>query len=300
LLARSADEQLGVVSLDQVTDAGIGPRAAQHRAVAGRMHRLHRGVYALGHRSIGRHGELLAATIACGEGSVISHGSAAALWGLRDRWPHLIDVTVTCEAGRKLDGIRPRRCRYPTPEEVTVHELVPCTTPARTIVDLAGMVGLDPLRRLVERAAVLKLLDMPSLDAALSQASGRRGIPALRAVLEDWRTDDGKTPDVRSLFEARLLPLIVATGLPRPRCNEVKLLEGRRFKLDFLWEEQRLVVETDGEGSHRTPVAFQRDRLRDQILIAAGYRVPRVTWHHVVRETDATVERICRMLEGSG
>lgn len=300
-LATAAGEQLGVVTLDQVRGTGIGPRAAQHRAAAGRLHRVHRGVYAVGHRSIGSQGRLLAAVLACGEGSMVSHGTAAAFWGLRDAWPRLVDVTVTCEAGRKLAGIRPRRCRYPAAEEVVVRQRIPFTTPSRTIVDLAGMLGLDSTRRMVERAAVLKLLDMRSLDAALARAKGRRGIPALRAVLANWRTPDGeKTPDVRSLFEARLLPLIVAAGLPRPRCNEVKRLEGRRLELDFLWEERRLVVETDGEGSHGTPVAFQRDRWRDQVLVAAGYRVARVTWHQAVRETDATVSRICRMLESPG
>jgi hypothetical protein len=242
---------------------------------------------------------LLAAVLACGAGSVISHGTAAALWGLRDHWPRLVEVTVTCETGRKLAGIRPRRCRYPAAEEVTTHLDVPCTTPARAIVDMAGMLGVESLRRMVERAAVLKLLDLDALNAAADRARGRRGLPALRMVMGERMTPDGKTPDVQSLFEARLLPQILADSLPRPLCNEVKWLESRQFKLDFLWEEQNLVVETDGEATHGTPVAFRRDRHRDQVLVAAGYRVARLTWEQVTRESDATVLRIRRMLGAS-
>ncbi|HEX3735601.1 MAG TPA: DUF559 domain-containing protein [Solirubrobacterales bacterium] len=227
---------------------------------------------------------------------MLSHGSAAALWGLRDHWPRLIDVTVPCEAGRKLSDIRPHRCRYPAAEEIDVHRDVRCTTPSRTMVDCAASLSLGSIRRMVERAAVLKLFDIAALDAALHRATGRRGIPALRAVLEDWRVDGTEAPDVHSLFEARLLPLIVAADLPHPRCNAIKHVEGRRFELDFLWEAQRLVVETDGEGSHGTPVAFRRDRQRDQILIAAGYRVARLAWDHVTKEPDITVARIRRML----
>jgi hypothetical protein len=238
---------------------------------------------------------LRAAVLSCGEGSVISHGTAAAFWGLDDRRPSLIDVTVRCETGRKIDGIRCRRCRYPAPEEI-VNVGVAVTTPARTLVDMAGLLGTPSLRRLVERAAVLKLLDLGSLDRSLEEAKGRRGRRALYAILEAWRTEDGTTPDVRSDFEALVLPRLLEMGLPRPACNKPLLIEGERFILDFLWEESRLVVETDGAATHRTPVAFQRDRRRDQILVASGYRVVRATWDQVRYELDAVVGRIARSL----
>jgi hypothetical protein len=299
-LAARAKPQGGLISVHQLGELGISKRAAVHRNDVGRLHRVHRGVYAVGHEAIGRNGRLRAAVLACGEGAVLSHGSAAALWGLRDHWPHLIDVTVPCEAGRKLPGIRPHRCRYPDPEEIDVHKDVRCTTPSRTMVDFAGSLALESTRRMVERAAVLKLLDIAAIDAALHRAAGRRGVPALRAVLEDWRTGGSQASNVRSLFEARLLPLIVAADLPYPQCNAVEHLEGQRFELDFLWEAQRLVVETDGEGSHGTPIAFRRDRQRDQILIAAGYRVARVAWDHMTKEPDITVARIRRMLGKPG
>ena len=260
------------------------------------MHRVHRGVYAVGHRAIGKHGELRAAVLACGEGAVISHGTAAALWELRDQRPALIDVTGGRQAGRKIDGIRCRRCRYPTPEEIEVRNGLPLTSPARTLVDSAGMLGTPSLRRMVERAAVLKLLDLAALDLAIHEAQRRRGLKSLRAILGAWQTEDGSVPDLRSDFEALVLPRLLTMGLPRPACNKTLRLEGERLMVDFLWEQQRVVVETDGAGTHATPVAFQRDRRRDQILVASGYRVVRATWNQMRDESDAVVHRIARIL----
>lgn len=261
------------------------------------MHRVHRGVYAVGHLSIGRVGALQAALLACGEGSVVSHGTAAAFWGLRDQWPVLIDVTARDQAGRKIDGIRCRRCRFPSPSEIVIHKGVRCTTPMRTLVDLGGMLGTPSLRRAVERAAVAKLLDLGALDAGLDTARGRRGIAALRAIAEEWRTEDGTLPDLRSDFEALVLPRLLERGLPRPICNKTLRIDGHYLTPDFLWEELLVVIETDGAETHSTPVAFQRDRRRDQILVAAGYRVTRVTWDQISRELDAIVTRIARTLE---
>ncbi|MBA3867040.1 MAG: DUF559 domain-containing protein [Solirubrobacterales bacterium] len=207
-----------------------------------------------------------------------------------------MDVTVLCQAGRKIDGIRCRRCRYPGPDELVIHEGVAYTSPSRTLIDLAGMLGLSSLRRAVERAAVLKLLDLAELDRSLGKAKGRRGVRALRIILEDWRTDDGLTPDVRSDFEALVLPRLVAMGLPRPTCNKKLRIDGESLTVDFLWKERRVVVETDGAATHQTPLAFQRDRRRDQLLVADGYRVTRATWHQIKHELDAVVARIARTL----
>ncbi len=242
---------------------------------------------------------LRAALLACGEGAVVSHGTAAALWGITDRWPTLIDVTVPVAAGRKLDGVRCRRCRYPDPAEVCEPQGVTCTTPARTLVDQAGSVGLKTLREQVERAAVLKLLDLDELDLAMARAKGRRGLKWLRAVANDWRSEDDSVPDVRSVFEARALPRLVAQGLPRPLCNEPIQVEGETLIVDFFWPDQRFVVETDGRETHETPVAFQRDRRRDQLLLAAGYRPSRVTWIQMRDELEEVVARTARGLRAS-
>jgi hypothetical protein len=295
-LAEIATAQEGLVAIDQLRAVGLTRRAASHRAGVGRLHRVHRGVYAVGHEAIGGQGRLLAAALACGPGAVISHLSAAALWGLREPSPVVIDVIVPCQTGRKLDGIRARRCRRPTRDEVTTHESIPCTTPSRTLIDLAGTLGTTSLRRAVEQAAVLRLLDIGALDAALALAKRRRGIPALRTILDTWRAQGDDLPRLRSLLEARLVTPLAEAGLPRPRGNVELHVDGRLFEVDWLWEEQRLIVEMDGEQTHGTRAAFQRDRLRDQILTAAGYRTARITWSQLEDEPEAVLARIRRML----
>jgi hypothetical protein len=234
--------------------------------------------------------------LACGDGAVISHGTAAALHGLWDKPPHLIDVTVPVEAGRKIDGIRCRRCRYPNPEEIEVRNGVACTTPARTLVDLAGMVGLATLRKTIGRAAIRKKLDLQAVDLAIHNAKRRRGLRALELALLPYRTKDGKVPDVRSDFETLVLPRLLDMGLPHPSCNAWLHLEGERFLVDFLWDEAQVIVETDGRETHETPTAFQSDRRRDQFLAAAGYRVLRVTWNQVHGESAAVLDRVNRAL----
>jgi uncharacterized protein DUF559 len=298
-LAEVSTRQGGIVSLDQLRGLGLSDSAAMDRAGRGGLHRVYHGVYTVGHRSIGRAALLRAANLACGDGAVISHATAAAFWGIRDRWPVSIDVIVSCEQGRKIDGIRARRCRYPDDEEITLRAGVTCTTPSRTLVDMAGSFGTPSLRRAVERAAMLKLLDLEALDPAMAAAKGRRGVGALREILADWRTEDGQMPDLRSVFEALVLPRLVSTGLPRPVCNRKLRLDGEELTPDFLWEEQRLVVETDGRETHGTPAAFQQDRWRDQLLVAAGYRVARVTWEQMRDEPDSVVARIAAAL-GAG
>lgn len=253
----------------------------------------------MGHRAVSRATLLRAALLACGEGAVISHGTAAALHGLWDKPPRLIDVTVPVEAGRKIDGIRCRRCRYPETEEIEVRNGIACTTVARTLVDLAGMVGLATLRKSVGRAAIRRKLDLQAVDLAIYNAKRRRGLKMLELALVPYRTKDGKALDVRSDFETLVLPELVEMQLPRPDCNAPLHVDGERFLVDFLWERERVVVETDGRETHETPEAFQSDRRRDQFLAAAGYRVFRITWDQVHSERAAVLDRIGRALSQS-
>jgi hypothetical protein len=295
-IADTATAQGGVVSLDQLRDEGVSRRRAAERAEDGKLHRIHRGVYTVGHRSITRATHLRAAVLACGEGAVVSHGTAAALHGLWDKWPYLIDITVPVEAGRKIDGIRCRRCRYPQPEETGTRGGVTCTTVARTLVDLAGMVGLKTLRHSVGRAAILRRLDLQAVDLAIYNAKRRRGLKTLELALVPYRTKDGKVPDVRSDFETLMLPALLDMGLPRPQCNSWLHIDGERFLIDFLWDEAQVIVETDGRETHETPTAFQSDRRRDQFLTAAGYRVLRVTWSQIHGEGQAVLRRVSQAL----
>lgn len=241
---------------------------------------------------------MLAAVLACGDGTVLSHGSAAELQGLWDKWPIPVDVIAPRRAGRKIPDIRWHNVRRPIRDETELRDGIPCTTVARTIVDMAGRTGYVGLSRLVERAAFQRRLDVQEVDRVLARGR-RRGAPNLRAILGLWRTDDERKrkPRLRSPLEAFLLRVLIAAGVPRPETNvKLKVDGGRPVEVDLLWRDERVVVEADGEETHGTRRAFQEDRQRDQRLVAAGYRVSGVTWRQAEDEPVAVAARIKRML----
>lgn len=239
---------------------------------------------------------MLAAVLACDKGTVLSHGSAAELLGLWNKRLPVVHVIPPDWSGRAISGIRWHRVRLPLADEFATRDYIPCTTISRTIVDMAGESGWGQLRGLVEQAAIMRQLDPGEIDRILSHGR-RRGAPRLRTILSPWREMRGERPILRSRLEARLFPLLIGEGLPLPRTNEKLRVDGYRFEIDLLWKEQRLAIETDGEETHGTRAAFQRDRKRDQILTAAGYRTARITWRQVVDEPNAVIQRIARMLK---
>ncbi|HEY6550162.1 MAG TPA: DUF559 domain-containing protein [Solirubrobacterales bacterium] len=239
---------------------------------------------------------MLAAALACDEDTVVSHGSAAELLGLWDKQLPVIHVIPPDWSGRKVPGIRWHRVRLPLLDEIEVRNGITCTTTSRTLTDMAGTSSWVQLRRLVEQAAILRQLDVDEIDLILSRGR-RRGAPRLRTILAGWRGTAERRPQIRSRLEARLLPLLIEEGLPVPKTNVKLNVDGNRFEIDLLWQEQLLAIETDGEETHGTRVAFQRDRKRDQILVAAGYRTARITWRQVVDEPTAVANRIARMLK---
>jgi uncharacterized protein DUF559 len=289
-VAELAGRQYGVVGRRQLLELGLSDEAIDHGVATARLYPLFRAAFAVGHARVGSHGRMLAAVLACGEGAVVSHGTAAFLLGLWDRPPGLINVIAPIESGRKIDGIRRRHVPPPAAGEVEIREGIPCTNPSRTLVDLAGDGGEQSLRRTVERAAVLKVLDVSAVDAALAR-SRRRGGPRLRMVLRDWRSL-GDPVRLRSDLEARLLALILADGLPAPSCNQVVKAGGRTMEVDFIWPDRKLVVEADGRRFHDHDLAFDRDRRRDRDLGQAGYQALRVTWKHLEQEPDETIAAI--------
>jgi len=239
-----------------------------------------------------------AAVLAC-PGVVISHRSAAALLGLRKVAPAVVDLIPVEQRGRQIDGIKAHRVPFPRPGEVRLVYGIPCTTVARTIVDLAGTYGIDKLRETVEMAATENVLDVAAVDAVLANGPKRRGAPALRTVLDEWRpvAETAKYSTVRSLFEAKLLPLIAAAGLPIPGVNARVRTAERVLEVDLLWPQQRFVVEADSRRHHAIEVAFERDHRRDRELLAANYGFLRVTWREVEREPDAVLAVVRSELE---
>jgi very-short-patch-repair endonuclease len=285
-----------VVSRDELLGLGFSEAMIDHAVAVGHLHRIFRGAFALGHPGVGWRGEMLAAVLASGEGSVVSHGTAAYLLGLWERKPGLIDVIAPVEAGRKISGIRRRHTPPPLPGDWRLHEGIPCTSPSRTIVDVAGAVGEMSLRRTIEQAAVRRVLDVAEIDAILT-GPRRRGSRRLRTVLQDWRRYVPGVP-LRSVMEAKLLPLLSQYDLPAPESN-AKLRIGREiFEIDFFWRRERLAVETDGGRFHDNPEAEKRDHHRNRRLPEAGYRIWRLTWDDLEQRPAATMRTLGRLLAG--
>jgi very-short-patch-repair endonuclease len=253
-----------------------------------RLHRVTKGVYTVGRPGITERGRLQAVVLACGPGTVISHRSAAWLLGLRDKNPVVVDVICPGQAGRKVDGVRVHLVPYPAPSEVRTAYGIPCTTVARVLVDLAGTHGIDKLRDAVAMAATLRVLDIAAVDAVLAEGPRRRGAPALRTVLDEWRpvAETARYSTFRSLFEAKLLPLVAAADLPLPQVNARVRGAERVLEVDLLWPEHRLVLEADSRRHHAIEVAFEEDHKRTRELIAAGFEVLRVTWREAENEPD--------------
>jgi very-short-patch-repair endonuclease len=291
-IAALAKRQHGVVSRAQLRAAALAEHQITYRVGAGRLHRLHRGVYAVGHTVLAPRGRWMAAVLACGSGAVLSHASAAALWELRPSAAELIHVSVPRAGGRRRPGLRIHRATSLRPSEVTTKDGIPITTPARTILDLAQKLRDARLNRLLDQAEIQRLTDYPTLDAMARAHPGHHGSGNLRAALA---THLAGTAMTRSDLEDRFLALCRAHGLPKPHVNE--RLEG--VEVDFLFAAQRLIVETDSWQFHHTRQAFERDRARDLTHAEAGYRTLRVTDRQLANEPHATAAAIARALEAA-
>jgi very-short-patch-repair endonuclease len=270
-----AAEQHGVLSLDELRRCGLSGRQVKR---AGWLHRVHVGVYAVGHANLTLEGRFLAAVKACGPTALLSHRAAAAHFGFLPWEERLIDVTVPGD--RRPAGIRAHRS---TRAEGKRERGIPTTTPARTLLDLAATrIPDEGLRRAVREAQAQRRVHVRDLRAALAQHRGRRGTARLASFIED-----GPAP-TRSALEDAVLDLIEQAGLPRPRINEPIRVDGRRLVPDFRWPAQRLIVEADGARWH-DPVS---DARRQALLEASGERVLRISWDEAVRRREETVARL--------
>jgi hypothetical protein len=291
-VAALASRQHGVVTHAQLLECGLSADAIKRRARTGRLHRLYRGVYAVGHRALSPDGRLLAAALSCGAGAVLSHRTAAHLWDLRRSSAARIDVTIPGDPGRRPRvGIRLHRSATLHPEHVTTLRGLPVTTPSRTLFDLAAAVPPRQLERALEEAEVQRQDVGAGLAALLGAHPTRAGTRNLRAALARHHADPTLT---RSDLEDNVLELCDDHGLPRPAVN-VGILG---HEVDFLWPDRRLVLEADGFAYHRTREAFERDRRRDAHLLAHGYRVVRVTHRRLTAEPAAVANVLRRVLLG--
>jgi very-short-patch-repair endonuclease len=268
-----ARRQHGVISHAQLIALGYGADAIKHRVGRGRLHRIHRGVYAVGRRELTQEGRWMAAVLACGETAALSHDSAAALWGIAKPATTPIHVSVL-GAGRSRNGIAAHRR---TALATTTHERIPVTTPAQTLIDLAQTWPRSDLEQAIGAADLRRRIGLRALRTAATKA-GKSGA-ALRAVIQ--RATFRVT---QSELEREFLRLLANADLPLPATQE----RFGEYRVDFYWPELRLVAEADGGNFHRTATQQTNDRRREHAHLRAGRAPMRVTHWQVCHEPDET------------
>jgi len=267
VIAAIARRQYGVVVLTQLLDAAVTPREVERRVASGRLHRIHRGVYAVGHARLTKEGIWLAAVKACGPGAALSHQSAAQhsrILPLAAN-PRPVHVTVPGTGGRRRRaGIIVHRSATITPADIVLRDRIATTKPARTLADLRSVIPREQWEDALDRA---RFLHLP--------------IGALAA-----------TDPTRSRLERAMLRLCRRHRLPLP---EVNVFAGPH-RVDFLWRGRRLIVETDGYEHHRDRASFEADRARDVEFKLRGYEVVRFTYRQVMEEPERVAASLRTLL----
>jgi very-short-patch-repair endonuclease/predicted transcriptional regulator of viral defense system len=285
--AELAASQQGVATTAQLRALGLSYDEILLAADTGRLHRIHRGVYLVGHTAMAPLAREQAALLACGEAAILSHVSAAALWQLRPSSP-IVDVTVVGRRIRRRQAIRLHVVGDIDGADVSRRYGLAVTSAARTLVDLAAVLEPEPLEAALSEAYALRRITERKLHAAVERNQGRPGAAALRALLT---TQHGPTI-TKSRAERLLRALLRKAGLPQPLSNQPLL----GHPVDILWPEQHLIVEFDGFQWHGHRAKFETDRARDAKLVAAGYRVIRVTWRQLTETPLVVIANIARAL----
>jgi very-short-patch-repair endonuclease len=275
-----------VITRAQLLPLGFSDEAIDHRLSIGRLRPLHRGVFVVGGREVGNSERWMAAVLACGEDALLSHQSAAELWGIRKSHAGPVEVSVPGSARRRPRGIRVHRRSGLSDLDRRIRSGIPVTSPARTLADLSRRLHQSQLEAAINEADKLGLVDPVALRGALGGMAGQRGVSALRRLLDRqvFRLTESE-------LERRFLRLVRKAGLPIPRTGTH--LNG--FRVDFYWPGLGLVVETDGLRYHRTPAQQARDRRRDQVHTEAGLTTLRFT-HAQVRFEEAGVRDVLRQV----
>ena len=256
--------------------------------MAGSLHRLHHGVYAVGHTVLSLHAHCLAGVLACDSEALLSHYSAAWLWGLLPTQPIPVHVTTSVRRKPRLP-IRVHHSQTLIDADRAVEDRIPVTSVPRTALDLAAGIRPESLDRLLQRAEELKLFDLPEFESVLARNRGHRGSSRLRRAIAIY----APPPFTRSGMELRFLGLLAEAGIPRPSTG----YNVAGFELDVYWPDLRFAVELDVFETHGSHRSFEEDRVRDEDLKLAGVELNRVTGHRLDREPDRVLERVARLLE---
>jgi len=285
--AAVASAQWGVISLQQLRDCGVSKSAVNRWRWEGRLHTVHRGVYALGHPNVPVEGRLVAALLHAGSGALLSHQAAGWWWGILDREPGVIDVSAPGRR-RSLEGVR---VHHPRVLDRTRWRRLPITTVSRTLRDLAAESSIEELRRALAQADYRRLLNIDEVSAACGQ--GCHGTARLQAALERHEPRIAMT---RSELERRFLEECEIARIPMPEVNA----QVQGWTVDMLWRSERVIVELDGRDNHSSPSQMERDRRKDLQLRAAGYVVVRYTWAQITFEAHAVIADLRAILSSAG
>jgi hypothetical protein len=275
-LSALAARQWGVASALQLRALGLSKATISRWSATGRLHRVHPGVYAVGHTRLSTEGRLVAALLYAGPGAALSHATAAWWWQLIDHEPMRIEIS----APRDTRSLSAALIHHPRHLNRTEHRGLSITTIAQTLLDFAVSAPPDRLRRALAESEFRRLLDRNAIETVLVR--GHPGTVALRRCLESHYPDLART---RSVLEERFLSLCRSGGIPLPEVN-VKI---SGLTVDTLWREQRVIVELDGHAGHGTPARLERDHQRDLRLRAAGYLVLRYTWQQITRQREQVI-----------
>jgi predicted transcriptional regulator of viral defense system len=286
-LAKLARTQFGLVTTAQMRGLGYSTSAIGRAARAGRLHRLHRGVYLLGHRSVSPHARCLGAVLACGTGAVLSHSSASWLWGLQGWCPKPAEVSVPWQGHRRRD-IRLHHTPALDETDRTTVEGISVTSVARTLLDIADRGDLNELERIVDRAKRRGVLDLAAVEQLLERLPASTASQTLLGALDLYR----EAVFDRAKSELLLLALAKKVGLPPPVLN----CWVEKWEIDAYWEAERLAVEVDGWASHGSRKAFEEDRLRVEEMKLAGIDVVRISARRIEQRPDEVGARLKRLL----
>jgi very-short-patch-repair endonuclease len=284
-----ATRQGGRVARRQLLAAGMPAGAIGRRVRGGLLLPVHPGVYQVAHRAPADWGREFGAVLACGPGALVSHRSAARVHGLLPYPANAaIWVTTTTPRGSSLRGVRTVRTRVLEPPDLAFEGWLPVTSPARTLLEIAGVEDLETLEAAVAAAQIGRLVKESGLWAQLERGRGRPGAAALRTLMERIAPPAA----TRSKAERMMLRLIREAGLPEPLVN-AKL---GRFRPDFHWPEHRVAAEFDSSAFHQDIGAFRRDREKSNELQLRGILVLRFTWYELTRTPEALLARLRQAL----
>jgi very-short-patch-repair endonuclease len=287
LIAEIATRQHGVIARRQLEGLGPSRKSIDYRVRVGRLHVIHRGVYAVGHGRITLDGKRMAAVLACGDGAALSHRDAAAAHGIRQCHRRVFEVTVPRKQ-RPRPGIQLHFARLPA-DEVTTLRGIPVTGVARTIFDLAAVRPRREVEMAIREAEVARRWGRLSLPQLVARHPGHRGIESIRAILRRVRAGEEITKEeMVSVF----LSILDRANLPRPKLNRWIL----GYECDCVWPDRELMVELDGYAVHGTRRNFETDRERDRVLQTRGWRVIRLTWRQLCDDPDRVARDLAVVL----